>query len=235
MRYAHLKCIQTGNGNNGNSLNKNHGKIHKMKGKREDKTLRVSFSVFYEAVHQSLDDQSGMELIPIVSITSKKEKNHCKKLEDFSVDYMLPVQVGHDWVGVVFRDNDCAMALLDGYDITNKAILCNPRFNVNQLDFFQNSYTRLKVVSDDIMIEPVIQREDSLETRLSISTETVPSPSLMSTLSGYSTPSSMTSISSFSLSPQSSVSPTFRPVAVPQVQPVAVGSVQMNLESECTA
>merc|ERR1719192_1263558 len=82
------------------------------------------------------------------------------------------------------------------------------------------------------MIEPVLQREDSLETRLSISTETVPSPSLMSTLSGYSTPSSLGS--SFSLSPQSSVSPTFRPVAVPQVQPVAVGSVQMSLESECT-
>jgi len=188
--------------------------------------------VFYEAVHQSLDDQNGMELIPIVSVTSKKDKNHSKKLEDFSVDYLLPVRIGSNWVGVVYRDNDCAMALLDGYDITNKAILCNPRFNVNQLDFFQNSYTRLKVVSD-IMNEPVIQREDSLETRLSISTETVPSPSLMSTLSGYSTPSSLGS--SFSLSPQSSVSPTFRPIQPMQsVQPVAVGSVQMNLESECT-
>merc|ERR1712154_120951 len=125
--------------------------------------------------------------IPIVSITSKKEKNHSKKLEDFSVDYLLPVQVGSDWVGVVYRDYDCAMALLDGYDITNKAILCNPSFDVRSLEFFRNRYNRFKVVPDEMVME----REDSLETQLSMETATVSSsayrsPSILSAYSSQS-------------------------------------------------
>ena len=67
----------------------------------------------------------------------------------FSVDFLLPVQVGDDWVGVVFRDNECAMALMDHYDVSNKAILCNPSFDEDSVNWFQNSYDRLRIVIDD--------------------------------------------------------------------------------------
>jgi len=229
MRYAHLKCIQTGNG----------GK--KKNGKRpEDKTLTVSFSVFYDAVQKALGFDA-VDLIPIVSITSKKEKNHSKKLEDFSVDYLLPVQVGSDWVGVVYRDYDCAMALLDGYDITNKAILCDPAFKVQALEWFHNGYNRLKVVPDMMVME----REDSLETQLSINsvdTVTVSSSTVHrspSILSAYSTQSpgsrsctSAVSVTPLSLSPASSVSNVeYHQMAVQMaVQPMTVYS-----DSERTA
>ena len=42
------------------------------------------------------------------------------------------------------------MVLLDGYDITNKAILCNPSFNTRTLEWFQNDYDRLKIVPDNV-------------------------------------------------------------------------------------
>jgi len=245
MRYAHLKCIQTGNGG-------------KLKQKiKEDQTLSVTFSVFYDAVTKALEEEQ-MDLIPIVSITSKKEKNHRKKLEDFSVDYMLPVQVGHDWVGVVFRDNDCAMALLDGYDITNKAILCNPAFDVRALEFFRNRYTRLKVIPDETMmrrnptLNMMVEREHSLETQLSMqsmdsvtvspsTTMTESSPSI-SSRSGYcgfhqspgsKSCASSVSVTPFSLSPTPSISASVSASSYNEMNQQQ--SVQMvTAESQCT-
>ena len=40
------------------------------------------------------------------------------------------------------------MALMDKYDIINKAILCNPSFNPQSMSWFQNEYSRLRIVSD---------------------------------------------------------------------------------------
>merc|ERR1719189_2416808 len=75
----------------------------------------------------------------MVSIVSRKDKATRVKVEDFSVDYLLPVQLG----------NECAMALMDRYDISNKAILCDPSFDVDSIQWFQNSYNRLRIVPDE--------------------------------------------------------------------------------------
>ena len=67
----------------------------------------------------------------------------------FSVDYLLPVQIGDDWVGVVYRDGAPAQALMDLYDITNKAILCDPAFDTERVSMFENPrYHRLRIVPD---------------------------------------------------------------------------------------
>jgi len=213
--------------------------------------------VFYDAVNKALEEEQT-DLIPIVSITSKKEKNHCKKLEDFSVDYMLPVQVGHDWVGVVFRDNDCAMALLDGYDITNKAILCNPAFDARSLEWFRNRYTRLKVIPDETMmrrnhptLNVMVDREHSLETQLSmqsmdsvtVSPSTITemmdhhrSPSISSGISGYSafhqSPGSKSCASSVSVTPFT-LSPT-PSASVSASSYNEMNQQMMTVESQCT-
>ena len=55
----------------------------------------------------------------------------------FSVDYLLPVQIDKHCVGVVFRDGDATMILIDHYDITNKAsheILAFSKFKFSILD-----------------------------------------------------------------------------------------------------
>ncbi len=62
---------------------------------------------------------------------------------------MLPVQVGNEWIGVVFRNDECTMALLDHYDISNKAILCDPSFNMDAIQWFRNSFSRLRIVPDE--------------------------------------------------------------------------------------
>merc|ERR1719356_1649503 len=72
------------------------------------------------------------------------------KVEDFSVDYLLPVRIGTNWVGLVYRDNESAMVLMDGYDITNKAILCDPSFDARSLNWFRSNYDRLKIVPDEV-------------------------------------------------------------------------------------
>ena len=64
----------------------------------------------------------------------------------FSVDYLLPVQLGNEWVGVVYRNNECAMALMDRYDISNKAILCDPSFDVDALKWFKSDYSKLRIL-----------------------------------------------------------------------------------------
>lgn len=44
------------------------------------------------------------------------------------------------------------MALMDGYDIANKAFLCNPAFDTTSLGWFVNEHTRLKIVRDEVYI-----------------------------------------------------------------------------------
>jgi hypothetical protein len=155
IRYAHLKCIQTGSGQKA-----------KRKECPEEEVLTIGLSTFYQAVRSALD-RDDVELIPIVSIVSKKikERSHRnRKHEDFSVDYLLPVQVGNVWVGVVYRNNECSMALLDRYDIANKAILCCPQFDTRSLDWFQNGYNRLRVVPDEEapVVVPTMVDTDSM-------------------------------------------------------------------------
>jgi hypothetical protein len=174
MRYGHLKSVKTGNGKK-TSTSKGKG------ARNDDDILTVSFSTFYGAVRRALADNQR-DLIPIVSIISKKTRSRGPKLEDFSVDYLLPVQMGPHSVGVVYRDTDCSMVLLDGYDISNKAILCNPSFDIQSLNWFSNQYDRLKVVSDEEwmrsvqstksvdsvpMTTPMLGREDSLHSNAS--------------------------------------------------------------------
>ena len=65
-----------------------------------------------------------------------------------SVDYLLPVTVGKDTVGVVYRDMEPIVALMDIYDITNKAILCDPSMNPEDLPFRGGPYNRLKILPD---------------------------------------------------------------------------------------
>jgi len=134
IRYSHLKCIQTGNG--------------KRKECPEEEVLTIGLTTFYQAVRSAME-RDDIELIPIVSIVSRKNRDRRQKQEDFSVDYLLPVQVGNLWVGVVYRDSECSMALLDRYDIVNKAILCRPQFDVQSLNWFHNEFNRLRVVPDE--------------------------------------------------------------------------------------
>ena len=67
----------------------------------------------------------------------------------FSVDYLLPVRIDKHTVGVVFRNGDATMILVDHYDITNKAILCNPAYDVKRLARFVNKFDRLRVVTEE--------------------------------------------------------------------------------------
>ena len=71
----------------------------------------------------------------------------------FSVDYLLPVQVDGNWVGVVYRDGQCIMTLMDHYDITNKAIQCDPSFDIQSMDWFTNDFNRLEI-TPDVLSEP---------------------------------------------------------------------------------
>jgi len=138
VRYSHLKCIQTGNGKMGRK-------------DVEDDVMTIGLSRFYAKVRSALSDDQ-IPLIPIVSIVSRtrKIKDRREKHEDFSVDYLLPVPVKDVWVGVVYRDEECSMALLDRYDISNKAILCDPTFNTRSLEWFQNGFNRLRVFQDEL-------------------------------------------------------------------------------------
>merc|ERR1712150_317796 len=83
-RYVRLKCIRTTHGKGG-------GKSQRGNGKKA-KEFVVGLRIFYEAVRTALGDPK-VELIPIVSIKSGKRRIDRVKLEDFSVDYLLPVQV----------------------------------------------------------------------------------------------------------------------------------------------
>jgi len=105
------------------------------------KTVKsVKVSRFHDAVRRSLEDEN-VDLVPIVSRKTKSKK--------FSVDYLLPVRLGSDWVGTVYRDNEFVSILYDRYHVTNKAILCDPSFDVECFEWFQNAFAGLKIVEDD--------------------------------------------------------------------------------------
>ena len=73
----------------------------------------------------------------------------------FSVDYLLPVRVGNEWVGVVYRDEECKMALMDHHDITNKAFLCDPSFNIESMKWFKNSCGKLNIIRGESRLDMV--------------------------------------------------------------------------------
>jgi len=52
-------------------------------------------------------------------------------------------------MGLVYRNGESVMILLDFYDITNKAILCNPAFNPSHMRWFKNSFHKIKIEPDD--------------------------------------------------------------------------------------
>merc|ERR1719229_96342 len=116
--------------------------------------LKVKLSVIHQSIRKALRSDD-VDLIPIVSVVSRKRRKQKQKLEDFSVDYLLPVQVGSNWIGIVYRDYQCSAVLMDRYDITNKAILCNPAFDVQSVEWFRNDYDRLKVIPDEEWKESV--------------------------------------------------------------------------------
>jgi len=134
IRYQQLKCVLAGN-----------GRATKRNKCSADKVLTVHLSSFYAKVRSALESPY-VDLVPMVSIVSKKLYH--RKEEDFSVDYLLPVRVGQDWVGVVYRDLDPIMALMDVYDITNKAVLCDPCLSAEDMPFEQGPYNRLKILPD---------------------------------------------------------------------------------------
>jgi len=102
-------------------------------------------SAFHQKVREALESPT-VDLVPMVSIVSRKL--YSRKEEDFSVDFLLPVRVDNEMVGVVYRDMDPIMALMDVYDIANKAILCDPALHPDQLPFKQGQYNRLKILPD---------------------------------------------------------------------------------------
>lgn len=97
----------------------------------------VKQSSFIEAVSRSLQNPN-VDLIPIVS----------KKGLNFSIEYLLPVQLGTESVGIVYQNGESVSVLLDSYDIINKAILCDPLFNAKGFQWFRNSFNKLEIVPD---------------------------------------------------------------------------------------
>jgi len=224
MRYQHLKNVKTSS---------RHHRVLHSKGS----ALTVEFWAFYEAVNRALADEQ-VDLIPIVSLTKIKGKRK-QKVDHFSVDYLLPVQMGANMVGVVYRNTECTLTLMDGYDISNKAVLCNPSFDVQAFKWTENSYDRLRVVSADQMkvnMSPTLSApalSDTASMRSMVSTpqslrpESPEVPSL--SLSAYSvqtpqsTPNPMCSFPiqyPMAYADSSKVSPL--PVQVPVPVPVAV-------------
>jgi len=166
VRYQQMKCVQT----NGRRTNE------------DVPLLKVRLSTFCKLVRETLEDDK-VALYPLVSIVSKKHRK--KRTEDFSIDYLLPVQVGQDWVGVVYRDGVPTQALMDHYDITNKTILCNPSCDITALNMFQNPrYQRLRILPDletnSIDAESVCSAADITDSRSDIaeSVESTPNPSM---------------------------------------------------------
>jgi hypothetical protein len=181
VRYQQLKCVQT-NGHRTENV----------------PVLEVRLSTFCKLVADTLEDDK-VALYPLVSIVSKKHRK--KRTEDFSIDYLLPVQVGEEWVGVVYRDGVPTQALMDHYDITNKTILCNPSCDVTALNMFQNPrYQRLRIKPDlDTNTESVSCGHSSEDIR-----ESTPCDMIAETVNSESTPRP----SMFEMSPSLSAAPS---------------------------
>ena len=64
------------------------------------------------------------------------------------MDFLLPVCIGEDWVGVVYRDKEATLCLMDAHDITNKALLCDPSFDVEAMKWFKCKYDRIWIQHD---------------------------------------------------------------------------------------
>merc|ERR1719193_126527 len=131
--YLQIKCVVAGN-------------VQRGKRKQDTKVLEVSLSEICGAVRSALEDESCC-LIPIVTIDSAKKQRR-RTMCGFSVDCILLTRVKGESVGVVFRDGDPVMALMDCYDITNKALLCDPSFDVDSLKRFKNHYDKLRILTD---------------------------------------------------------------------------------------
>jgi len=110
----------------------------KRRRRRRPKAATFKRSLFTESVSKSLNCPD----VPLVPITTRSDKT-------YRVDYLLPVQLGSEWVGVVFRDGQSVMMLLDSYDIVNKAILCDPSFDAAGFQWFSNSVDKVVIVPDD--------------------------------------------------------------------------------------
>ena len=92
------------------------------------------------------------------------------------------------------------MVLMDRYDITNKAILCDPSFNTRSLEWFQNDYDRLKIVPDEIWTESMSPLEIKCKSPSMSSQGSAGSPSLsaMCLVSSVSSVPSVTSVTAMS-------------------------------------
>ena len=65
------------------------------------------------------------------------------------MDYLLPIRIHEDWIGVVYRKGIPTQALMDVYDIGNKARLCDPSFDIRTLSMFKNPrFNRLRIIPD---------------------------------------------------------------------------------------
>merc|ERR1719474_2401467 len=196
IRYQQLKCVQTQCGR------------QRMSGPKDaERALTLKLSDFYAAVRGAFGDDK-VELIPMASIVVRKCRK--KRMEDFSVDYLLPVQIGRDWVGVVFRDGAPVQGLMDCYDITNKAVLCDPSFAAERVDMFRSPrYNRLRIVADDEVMAGDLSPESSPSPSPSPSTSAVP---MLADVASYnSTMSGSTTMSSVSCTPTPSIASTSMP------------------------
>jgi len=132
-RYLQIKCVATGNG-------------QRVKRRQNVNVLIVKLSELHLAVRRALEDENCC-LIPIVSIDSAK-KQQKRGSPGFSVDYFVWIRVSGESVGVVFRGGEPVMALMDRYDITNKALLCDPSFDVDALDRFTSPFGKIRILTD---------------------------------------------------------------------------------------
>ena len=87
IRYAHLKCVRTGNGKK-----RRIRKSQKKHRKSEEKVFRVVLSELHEAVRRALRDDA-VELVPIVTILSTLDKQRGVKIEDFRYEQCVTVYV----------------------------------------------------------------------------------------------------------------------------------------------
>jgi len=148
-------------------------------GRKRTKTVKESS--FYDAVRRSMEEESVLPLM-----------GQMKRSKRFSVDYLLPIRLESEWVGLVFRDCQPVMILLDRHDITNKVILCDPSFDVAAFQWFDNSFDRLKIVPDDVDTEEKSVSGDLSESsknyNLSSNGSLTDSPSSLVSSPGFQTP-----------------------------------------------
>jgi len=206
-RYFRLKCIRTGTRKKSEKRAKSG---QSGASKQRERVLRVELSAFYEAVQMALRDDA-VQMIPIVSFRSVTNREG-QKVEDFSVDHLLPVQVDDGWIGVVYRGTECKMTLMDRYDITNKAILCDPRFDERRLDSFQNPWDRLRIVMENTI--------DSAKRGRNAKSNTMNTINTINTVNTVNTIEASTpSMDEVSLHSVSSVTPRTTPRTTPQTTP----------------